>query len=96
MPLVDGSASTSMIRKHEQSFQHLGTARPRVPIIAVSASLTEANRFNYIQSGFDGWILKPINFSRLDFMLKGIKQVELRKEALYAPGNWHVGGWFMV
>ncbi|KAF4618388.1 hypothetical protein G7Y89_g14916 [Cudoniella acicularis] len=85
MPLVDGAEATKMIRKFEKDLQDLLLARPRVPIIAVSASLTEDNRFEYVQNGFDGWILKPIDFGRLDFLLQGIRDRQLRCEALYVP-----------
>ncbi|KAH7383617.1 PHY2, histidine kinase-group VIII protein [Cadophora sp. MPI-SDFR-AT-0126] len=95
MPLVDGMMSTKMIRRLERELEELQEIRPRVPIIAVSASLLECKRFDYIQTGFDAWILKPIDFGRLDFILKGIKYSELKREALYAPGNWEGGGWFI-
>lgn len=52
MPLVDGDLSTRMIRLYEQELDELRVARPRVPIIAVSASLTEDKRYNYVQSGY--------------------------------------------
>lgn len=52
MPLVDGDQSTRMIRHYEQELEDLQIIRPRVPIIAVSASLTEDKRFNYVQSGY--------------------------------------------
>lgn len=52
MPLVDGSSSTKMIRKYETELvEELRRTRPRVPIIAVSASLTEEKRYDYVQSG---------------------------------------------
>ncbi|XMA11322.1 hypothetical protein WAI453_004113 [Rhynchosporium graminicola] len=95
MPLVDGMMSTKMIRRFERELADLKHIRPRVPIIAVSASLSESKRFDYIQSGFDAWILKPIDFSRLDFILKGIQYSDLRREAVYAPGKWKEGGWFI-
>lgn len=44
---------------------------------------------------FDAWVLKPIDFGRLDLLLKGIKNEDLRREALYVPGYWERGGWFM-
>ncbi|KAE8453730.1 hypothetical protein EG329_009241 [Mollisiaceae sp. DMI_Dod_QoI] len=95
MPLVDGISSTKMIRRHEKEVEELRKLRPRVPIFAVSASLTEENRFDYVQSGFDAWVLKPIDFRRLDFLLQGIKSLELKMQALYAPGQWEKGGWFL-
>jgi len=91
MPLVDGAMSTRMIRHYEKTFEK----KRRVPIIAVSASLIESSRFDYIESGFDAWILKPIDFSRLDFLLQGIKKPEIRQLALYVPGKWEMGGWFL-
>jgi CheY-like chemotaxis protein len=57
MPLVDGALSTRMIRYHEKDLydnelREQRLPRPRVPIIAVSASLEEDSRFDYIQSGY--------------------------------------------
>ncbi|KAH6678577.1 putative phytochrome-like histidine kinase PHY2p [Halenospora varia] len=96
MPLVDGEQSTKMIRKFERDLHDLLVLRPRVPIFAVSASLLEAKRFEYIQSGFDGWILKPIDFGRLDFLLRCLHDQQLKSQALYAPGHWGKGGWFLA
>jgi CheY-like chemotaxis protein len=97
MPLVDGALSARMIRNYEKNTQldGLSKTRPRVPIIAVSASLTEENRYDYIEGGFDAWILKPIDFARLDFLLRGVKTPGLRRKALYMPGMWARGGWFL-
>lgn len=52
MPLVDGAQSVRMIRRMESELKDLPASRPRVPVIAVSASLTEDNRFDYLQSGY--------------------------------------------
>ena len=99
MPIVDGLTSTKMIRSFEKSHptQMLSTRASlngRAPIIAVSASLVEKERQNYIDAGFDGWILKPIAFNRLSEIMKGIVDRNTRKENLYAPGRWESGGWF--
>jgi hypothetical protein len=51
MPLVDGVLSTKMIRHYEKEVEELKRIRPRVPIIAVSASLTENSRFDYVETG---------------------------------------------
>ncbi|KAK3402229.1 hypothetical protein B0T20DRAFT_451101 [Sordaria brevicollis] len=64
----------------------------RVPIIAVSASLVEHEKDMYVEAGFDGWILKPIDFKRLETLLRGITDDEVRNEALYVPGEWERGG----
>lgn len=52
MPLVDGMLSTRMIRQHEGEREELRASRPRVPIIAVSASLAEEKRSEYVRSGY--------------------------------------------
>lgn len=66
----------------------------RIPIFAVSASLVEKERQKYIDSGFDGWILKPVDFKRVEKLLKGMDDDNLRNEDLYQPGKWEQGGWF--
>ena len=99
MPIVDGLTSTKMIRIFEQSQSHLdlspiASSHGRIPIIAVSASLVEHAKDTYVNAGFDGWILKPIDFKRLERLLQGIVDDDVRNEALYVPGEWERGGWF--
>jgi CheY-like chemotaxis protein len=99
MPIVDGLTSTKMIRAHENTHtRHDLSPRAafhgRVPIFAVSASLVERERQTYIDAGFDGWILKPIDFRRLNTLLAGIVEDETRNSCLYEPGEWERGGWF--
>ncbi|KAI0378999.1 hypothetical protein F5Y04DRAFT_138498 [Hypomontagnella monticulosa] len=99
MPIVDGLASTKMIRAFEKSdkcpdLAPLATGYKRIPIFAVSASLVERERPIYVQAGFDGWILKPIDFKRLNVLLDGITDDGVRAESLYVPGKWERGGWF--
>ena len=98
MPIVDGLTSAKMIRSHEKS--HAGTLSARasnngrVPIFAVSASLLEREKEKYVNAGFDGWILKPIDFKRLNVLLSGIVEDDTRQSCLYKPGEWERGGWF--
>ena len=99
MPIVDGLTSTKMIRSYEKThpmrrLSTRGALNGRIPIIAVSASLIERDRQTYIDAGFDGWILKPISFSRLAELLAGIVDPHVRRAALYQPGEWERGGWF--
>lgn len=99
MPIVDGLTSTKLIRSYEKSHpEHNLSPRAslngRIPIIAVSASLVEKERQTYIDAGFCGWILKPIDFNRLTEMMKGITDQDIRKANLYRPGRWEYGGWF--
>jgi CheY-like chemotaxis protein len=98
MPIVDGLTSTKMIRSFEKTHTNIYSQRAalngRVPIIAVSASLIEKSRQEYIDAGFDAWILKPISFARLNELMAAIVETNIRKECLYQPGQWEKGGWF--
>ncbi|KAK5007415.1 hypothetical protein LTR60_005720, partial [Cryomyces antarcticus] len=99
MPIVDGLTSAKMIRSFEKSHpRHLLSTRTspndRIPIIAVSASLIERERQTYIDAGFDGWILKPISFPRLNELLTGIVDANVRRKNRYRSGVWEKGGWF--
>lgn len=99
MPIVDGMTSTQMIRKYETKtsadvLSDKAKKNTRVPIFAVSASLLESEKENYIRTGFDGWVMKPINFARLNVLLSGLVDPEARKAATYKPGEWENGGWF--
>jgi CheY-like chemotaxis protein len=98
MPIVDGLTSTKMIRSFEKLHNNIYSPRAalcgRVPIIAVSASLIERDRQQYIDAGFDAWILKPISFDRLNRLMAAIVDTEIRKDCLYQPGAWEKGGWF--
>lgn len=99
MPIVDGLTSTKLIRSFERThpaarLSARAALNGRIPIIAVSASLVEKEKQTYVDAGFDAWILKPISFPRLNELMKGIVDVQVREEALYKPGNWERGGWF--
>ncbi|RDA90415.1 hypothetical protein CP533_1046 [Ophiocordyceps camponoti-saundersi (nom. inval.)] len=101
MPIVDGLASTKMIRSIEGTTEHKGysalaSLNGRVPIFAVSASLVEREKQTYIDAGFDGWILKPIDFKRLNTLLQGISDGQVRSTCLYVEGQWERGGWFIM
>lgn len=99
MPIVDGLTSAKMIRDFEHTPQHVGlssvaTRLGRVPIVAVSASLVEREKDMYVSAGFDAWILKPVDFKRLETLLLGMLDDSVRNKAVYAPGQWERGGWF--
>ncbi|KAI0403251.1 hsp90-like protein [Xylaria palmicola] len=95
MPIVDGLTSTQLIRTFEKSGESPDRLRERIPIIAVSASLVEKEKATYTGAGFDGWILKPIDFKRLHTLLDGITSDDVREQCLYQPGEWERGGWFV-
>lgn len=99
MPIVDGLTSTTLIRAFEHSnrdaeYSKLAMENGRIPIFAVSASLIEKERQKYIDAGFDGWILKPVDIKRLNILLDGIRDEETRNDSLYVAGEWERGGWF--
>lgn len=98
MPIVDGLTSTKMIRAFEKTRTDIYSPRAalngRVPVIAVSASLIEKHRQEYIDAGFDAWILKPISFARLNELMAASVDSKVRKSCLYRPGKWEKGGWF--
>lgn len=99
MPIVDGMAATKMIRDFEfktpkAALSDKAKCNDRVPIFAVSASLIEKERDNYIETGFDGWVMKPISFARLNTLLSGLTDPVARNETAYKPGEWENGGWF--
>lgn len=99
MPIVDGLKSTKRIRSFERThpaidFSDRAVSKRRVPVFAVSASLLERDRQLYVDGGFDGWILKPIDFKRLSTLLVGIVREDIRRCCLYERGAWERGGWF--
>ena len=99
MPIVDGFTSTKMIRSFEKTHGNTCLSRRaklngRIPIFAVSASLLERDREVYTKTGFDGWILKPVDFQRVGHLLKGIVEEDSRNACLFEAGHWERGGWF--
>ncbi|CCL99470.1 uncharacterized protein FIBRA_01488 [Fibroporia radiculosa] len=99
MPLLNGFEATERIRQverqrnnepHRTSHQLNG----RIPIFAVSASLYEDQHDELLKLGFDGWILKPIDFKRLRNILRGVMDTVQRSKDVYHPScSWEVGGW---
>lgn len=88
-----------MIRQFEQetppeSLSRISRLNGRIPVFAVSASLFEKDAEKYISAGFDGWIMKPINFERLNTLLAGLRDDDVRNSTTYQPGKWENGGWF--
>jgi CheY-like chemotaxis protein len=104
MPILNGYEATEGIRTIEKapSMPCQASSRRlshqlngRIPVFAVSASLIEYQRAELYELGMDGWILKPIDFKRLDVILKGVTDSSQRELDTYRPGcNWELGGWF--
>lgn len=102
MPIVDGITATKAIReieskRPESSHKDENHPASQIPIFAVSASLVEREELSYIETGFDGWIMKPINFSRLETILDGVHDIEARKgQGPSGDRDWEKGGWFHI
>ncbi|KAJ5366654.1 hypothetical protein N7541_000595 [Penicillium brevicompactum] len=100
MPIIDGKEATRLIREAESNQSQSSDSNPktqltRVPIFAVSASIEEKNKKEYIDAGFDGWVLKPIDFAILNTILAGIHDSEARAGAAKVS-EWGTGGWFAL
>ncbi|OIW24822.1 hypothetical protein CONLIGDRAFT_647908 [Coniochaeta ligniaria NRRL 30616] len=98
MPIVDGLTSTKMIRAMEVDSRlpvsPIAARHGRIPVIAVSASLAERDKDVLVDAGFDGWVLKPIDFRRFQKLLVGAVDDDVRNKESYVPGEWERGGWF--
>ena len=64
MPVMDGYEATKEIRKYSA----------KVPIIAVTAFAYASDEQRVMESGFDGYMPKPINARQLQAQLKEIMQ----------------------
>lgn len=100
MPIIDGKEATILIREAESNHSQSSdtnskTQFNRVPIFAVSASIEEKNKKDYVDAGFDGWVLKPIDFAILNTILAGIHDSEARAGAAKVS-EWGTGGWFAL
>ncbi|QBH99622.1 MHYT domain-containing protein [Pseudoduganella albidiflava] len=60
MPKVDGLAATRMIREEAAR-----NGRPRVPVVAMTASVLEAHRKASTAAGMDGFASKPVDWYAL-------------------------------
>ncbi|KAJ5361453.1 hypothetical protein N7541_002297 [Penicillium brevicompactum] len=98
MPVVDGWSSIKMIRGLEaktSGSESEAFVQPRhIPIFAVSASIVQSDKDIYMNHGFDGWIMKPINFTWLSELLRGVTNPQIRQDYRSNPRDWEGGGWF--
>ncbi|KAG9018802.1 Light-sensor Protein kinase [Tulasnella sp. 427] len=98
MPILDGYQATSAIRSFEEQAKprlRLKSHRlnGRIPIFAVSASLTEDQRADLWELGLDGWLLKPIMWGRFQDLLEGVTSLDQRRKDIYQTDSWEKGGW---
>jgi len=66
MPEMDGIETAAAIRKLEIKNEELGKSVKRTPIIAMTANALRGMEEFYLEKGFQGYILKPINHESLD------------------------------
>ncbi|PMV26466.1 MULTISPECIES: Hpt domain-containing response regulator [unclassified Pseudomonas] len=64
MPVMDGFAMTREWRRREY-----GKSRPGIPIIAMTGRLGPEEIRRCLESGMDGWLVKPINLGQLHELL---------------------------
>jgi CheY-like chemotaxis protein/anti-sigma regulatory factor (Ser/Thr protein kinase) len=86
MPDVDGIEATAAIREWEESLRKQGIARNGVTIIALTANAVSGMREMFIEEGFNDFLAKPIDISKLDEMLAKWIPKEKRKMGSGGPG----------
>jgi CheY-like chemotaxis protein len=79
MPGLDGLGATRKIREHP-------TLRP-VPVVAVTAFNTEGFKRAAHDAGIDGYITKPIDFERLNDLIRSLLPVRKTDEGDTPGGN---------
>ncbi|WP_417226931.1 AAA family ATPase [Amphritea sp.] len=82
LPDMDGMETTRRLRQHAQS------AKAHIRVIALTASITEAEINNYYSAGIDAVIGKPIQFTELQQLI-GKQQSKLGKSitTMDTPAN---------
>lgn len=65
MPKLDGYQMTSAIRKAERRLQ-----RPRTPIIAITANVSQGEAEHCLAQGMDAFLGKPVRIARLSALLR--------------------------
>jgi signal transduction histidine kinase/CheY-like chemotaxis protein/HPt (histidine-containing phosphotransfer) domain-containing protein len=69
MPVMDGIEATKAIRNWEKEQGAQGITRSAVPIIALTANAVVGMREMFIEKGFNDFLAKPIDVSKLDEIL---------------------------
>jgi len=79
MPDVDGIEATACIREWEKEQASHNSGFTKVTIIALTANAVSGIREMFIEKGFDDFLAKPIDISKLDDMLNRWISKEKRK-----------------
>ncbi|MDR0455252.1 MAG: response regulator [Treponema sp.] len=69
MSEMDGIEATAAIRAWEKEQQKKDSARQQIPIIALTANAVVGMREMFLENGFDDFLAKPIDVSKLDEIL---------------------------
>jgi two-component system, sensor histidine kinase and response regulator len=81
MPGMDGIEATAAVREWEKERQEKSDSRQRqIPIIALTANAVVGMREMFIEKGFNDFISKPIDVSKLDEILNRWIPEEKREE----------------
>jgi CheY-like chemotaxis protein len=97
MPIVDGLASTALIRARERAHpqpSRIVQTQGHVPIFAVSGALRRGATSQYVAAGLDGCMPKPVDVARLSYCLAGALDENSRRGARYDGEKFESGGWF--
>ncbi|MHC6202522.1 hybrid sensor histidine kinase/response regulator [Breznakiellaceae bacterium SP9] len=70
MPEMDGIEATAKIRDWERLQQENGGGRKPVPIIALTANAVSGMKEMFLEKGFNDFLAKPIDLSKLDDILE--------------------------
>lgn len=84
MKIVDGLVATATVRRMEEhgllSNRAAVVINGRLPILAVSAQIDLVGESTLAQSGFDGFLEKPVDFNRLRCLLAGVLRPQCRED----------------
>lgn len=99
MPIVDGFQSTAFIRSFEKENSGTDCSRVlqsygRTPVFAISGHLRREEAAKYVDAGFDGWMPKPVDMSRIGLYLAGALDQGTRQRGVYDEKQFELGGWF--
>ncbi|KAL4885267.1 hypothetical protein BJY04DRAFT_145318 [Aspergillus karnatakaensis] len=66
----------------------------QVPILAILSTTDEPKMPSLIEDGFDGWLIQPFDYARVEQILQSVQNKPLRRREVIRIGQWYKGGWF--